>query len=53
MNSKRREYQGDGITVSYELKRCIHAAECVRGLPAVFNLGKRPWIQAMRQALVK
>ncbi len=45
MISKKREYQGDGITVSYEAKRCIHAAECVRGLPAVFDTDKRPWIQ--------
>jgi uncharacterized Fe-S cluster protein YjdI len=24
--------------------RCIHAAECVRGLPAVFDTALRPWI---------
>jgi len=46
MRTKRREYQGEDITVLFELKRCIHAAECIRGLPAVFNLGNRPWIQA-------
>jgi uncharacterized Fe-S cluster protein YjdI len=31
--------------VSYDVARCIHAAECVRGLPAVFDTKKRPWIQ--------
>ncbi len=46
LKSKVRDYQGNGIVVSYEVKRCIHAAECVRGLPAVFDLDKRPWIQA-------
>ncbi len=45
LKSKVRDYQGNGIVVSYEVKRCIHAAECVRGLPAVFDLDKRPWIQ--------
>ena len=43
--SKIREYAGDGIDVQYDAKRCIHAAECVRGLPAVFDVEKRPWIQ--------
>ena len=43
--SKIREYTGDGIVVQYDAKRCIHAAECVRGLPAVFDVEKRPWIQ--------
>lgn len=45
MRTKRREYQGQDVTVLFELKRCIHAAECIRRLPAVFNLGNRPWIQ--------
>jgi CDGSH-type Zn-finger protein/uncharacterized Fe-S cluster protein YjdI len=26
------------------VKRCIHARECVRGLPEVFDPEKRPWI---------
>ena len=43
--SKAREYQAEGIVVSYDVKRCIHAEECVRGLPSVFDLGSRPWIQ--------
>ncbi|MER5629080.1 (4Fe-4S)-binding protein [Streptomyces nitrosporeus] len=39
-----RSYDGDGITVSYDVRRCLHAAECVRGLPQVFEVGRRPWI---------
>ncbi|MEQ9399623.1 MAG: (4Fe-4S)-binding protein [Longimicrobiales bacterium] len=42
--SKAREYEGDGIVVSYELRRCIHAAKCVHGLPEVFDPDRRPWI---------
>ena len=43
MGEKR--YTRKDIDVTYSLKRCIHAAECVRGLPAVFDTDKRPWIQ--------
>ncbi len=43
--SKIHEYQGEGIVVRYDVKRCIHAAECVHGLPEVFDPQKRPWIQ--------
>ena len=42
--SKSREYVGDGIVVRYDLGRCIHAAECVKGLPTVFDVKKRPWV---------
>jgi uncharacterized Fe-S cluster protein YjdI len=41
-----REYQGDGIVVTWEPARCQHATECVRGLPAVFDRDRRPWIEA-------
>ncbi|MFD4029923.1 (4Fe-4S)-binding protein [Streptomyces sp. NPDC058637] len=40
-----RSYEGDGITVSYDAHRCLHAAECVHGLPGVFQAGRRPWIR--------
>jgi len=45
MAGKTLEYMGDQITVRYEVKRCIHAAECVHGLPAVFDPQGRPWVQ--------
>lgn len=44
--SRRRNYTAKDIHVSYDIRRCIHAAECVRGLPEVFDTEKRPWIQA-------
>lgn len=40
----RKSYHGDGIDVTFDAKRCLHAAECVRGLPEVFDVKKRPWI---------
>jgi CDGSH-type Zn-finger protein/uncharacterized Fe-S cluster protein YjdI len=40
-----RRYRGPDVDVTYNLGRCIHARECVRGLPGVFDTEKRPWIQ--------
>lgn len=40
----RKTYTSETIDVSFEPARCIHAAECVKGLPQVFDTKKRPWI---------
>jgi len=42
----RRAYRGRAIEVSFDQSLCIHATECVRGLPAVFDRERRPWISA-------
>ncbi len=42
--SKVHEYRGKSIAVTYDAKRCIHAAECVHGLPGVFDPKARPWV---------
>ena len=39
-----KHYESDGIRVSYDSQRCIHAAECVHGLPGVFDPKRRPWV---------
>jgi CDGSH-type Zn-finger protein/uncharacterized Fe-S cluster protein YjdI len=44
MNDTIRHYANDKIDISYDARRCIHAAECVRGLPVVFDTARRPWI---------
>ncbi|WP_224332190.1 CDGSH iron-sulfur domain-containing protein [Haloprofundus halobius] len=44
MKEEIHNYTGEGIEVSYDVRRCIHARECVRGLPAVFDPDRRPWI---------
>ncbi|UBV42669.1 (4Fe-4S)-binding protein [Deinococcus taeanensis] len=41
-----KAYTGQGITVYYDARRCLHVASCVRGLPGVFRPQERPWIQA-------
>lgn len=44
MEEKRIKYNTDEISVSYAPDICIHAAECVKGLPNVFDTHKKPWI---------
>jgi len=40
----RKTYRGNEVDVSFDPDVCIHAANCVRGLPAVFDTARRPWI---------
>lgn len=39
------EYEGEAIRVRYEPRRCIHAGECIKGAPEVFDRYRRPWIE--------
>lgn len=48
MSRRLQQYDAEGITVTFELKRCIHAAECVRSLPQVFDPQRRPWVELER-----
>jgi uncharacterized Fe-S cluster protein YjdI len=40
----RKRYPGTALDVSYDIERCRHAAECIRGLRSVFDPARRPWI---------
>ena len=40
----RRTYRGPAIEVGFDIDLCIHAAECTRGLSAVFDRARQPWI---------
>ncbi|OGA22430.1 MAG: hypothetical protein A3I02_04925 [Betaproteobacteria bacterium RIFCSPLOWO2_02_FULL_67_26] len=44
--SKIFRYDSDGIVVTYEARRCIHAEACVHGLPAAFDPKRKPWVDA-------
>ncbi len=44
MDQKIHEYESDDIKVTYDSKRCIHSAECVKNLPSVFDPNNDPWI---------
>jgi uncharacterized Fe-S cluster protein YjdI len=38
-------YATDAITVTFDPARCIHAAECIRTAPAVFDSRRLRWIK--------
>ncbi len=40
----RKTYRGKALDVTFDLEVCTHSGNCVRGLPPVFELGRRPWI---------
>ena len=44
MKSEVRHYRGNKASVTFDTYRCIHAEVCVRGLPQVFDVSRRPWI---------
>jgi len=48
MTKRLQTYEAPGITVTYDPNLCVHAAECVRGLPAVFDPEEKRWIRPER-----
>jgi uncharacterized Fe-S cluster protein YjdI len=38
-------YEGDGFAVTFDPNTCIHSGKCVRGLPAVFDVKRKKWIE--------
>jgi CDGSH-type Zn-finger protein len=41
---KLRNHAGKDITIHYKLGVCSHDESCVKGLPAVFDRNRKPWI---------
>jgi uncharacterized Fe-S cluster protein YjdI len=39
-----KEYTNGEVTVVWKPDQCIHSGICLRGLPKVFNLKQRPWV---------
>ena len=39
-----REYRTEQIVVYWEPAFCIHTARCLQGLPQVFDVRRRPWV---------
>jgi uncharacterized Fe-S cluster protein YjdI len=44
MAGKLQQYSTPEITVTFDPAVCTHAARCVKGLPAVFDVSRRAWI---------
>lgn len=43
--AKLHRYESAHATITWDAARCIHAAECVRGLPESFDPEANPWIR--------
>ncbi|MGB0916696.1 MAG: (4Fe-4S)-binding protein [Flavobacteriales bacterium] len=41
----KKEYTNGEITVVWQPDKCIHCAECAKGLGEVFKPRQKPWIQ--------
>lgn len=52
-DEKVLEYSNGEITVIWKPDVCIHAGECVKGSPDVFQPKERPWIQIERRSSEK
>jgi len=40
----KKIYQNTKIKVYFEKEKCRHSANCLFGLPQVFDTHKRPWV---------
>ena len=41
----QKDYTAESIVIHWDSDLCIHSANCIRALPAVFDTAARPWIQ--------
>ena len=50
MTTPRRlqTYAAPDVTVTFDPTKCIHAAECIRALPEVFDSSRARWIRPER-----
>jgi len=44
MSQKTFKYSNGKVTIVWQPDLCRHSGICVRGLPAVFDNKRRPWI---------
>lgn len=42
---KTVEYKKEDITIVWKPSVCIHAGECIKALPKVYNPRERPWLK--------
>ncbi|MBK8459440.1 MAG: (4Fe-4S)-binding protein [Micropruina sp.] len=43
-----RNYTGPLVDVSFDGAICQHSEECMKGMPLVFDVSARPWINPSR-----
>jgi len=47
MKAIKKEYTNGEVTIVWQNALCQHSANCVKGLPGVFNSKSTPWINAV------
>ncbi len=45
MSGKLQVFKTEALVVTFDPTLCIHSAECLRGLPAVFDVSRVAWIK--------
>lgn len=45
MSKRLQVYEAPGITVTFDPEVCTHSGNCVRGLPAVFDVNRKRWVR--------
>ncbi len=48
----KKEYTNGEITIVWKPGTCIHAGECVKNLPQVYNPREKPWIKIEKATTV-
>ncbi|MFT5055845.1 MAG: putative Fe-S cluster protein YjdI [Pseudoalteromonas distincta] len=46
MKDITKHYTNGELTIAWKPTKCIHAAECVKALPKVYDPERKPWIVA-------
>lgn len=45
MTHRLQTYESPELTVTFDPNVCTHSGHCVRGLAAVFDVKRKPWIE--------
>ncbi len=45
MTKRLQTYEAPDITVTFDPNLCTHSAQCLMGLPRVFDVRRKRWIQ--------
>jgi uncharacterized Fe-S cluster protein YjdI len=45
MSDRLQTYESPELTVTFDPKVCTHSGRCVRGLAAVFDVKRKPWVK--------
>ena len=45
MSTRQQRYETAEIVVTFDPGVCTHSGACLRGLPAVFDVGRKRWVR--------